>query len=71
MPKTYCDLPFEHQYVHMSGSVRLCCATLENVKDKDGKEYHMNNDTQDKHRKGNTWRNLLPDLEEALTKALK
>jgi len=29
------------------------------------------NDTQDKHRKGNTWRALLPDLEEALTKALK
>lgn len=48
MPKTYCDLPFEHQYVHMSGSVRLCCATLENVKDKDGKEYHMNNDSLEK-----------------------
>jgi len=28
------------------------------------------NDTQDKHRKGNTWRKLLPDLEETLTKAI-
>ncbi len=31
MTKSYCDLPFEHQYVHMSGSIRLCCATLQNV----------------------------------------
>ena len=29
------------------------------------------NDTQDKHRKGNTWRGLLPELEEALTKSQK
>ena len=29
------------------------------------------NDTQDRHRKGKTWRQLLPDLEEALTKSLK
>jgi hypothetical protein len=28
------------------------------------------NDTQDKHRKGKTWRQLLPDLESALTKSL-
>ena len=35
------------------------------------KSFIRYNDTQDKHRKGNTWRNLLPDLEEALTKALK
>ena len=26
------------------------------------------NDTQDKHRKGRTWRELLPELEQALTK---
>ena len=29
------------------------------------------NDTQDNHRKGNTWRGLLPKLEEALTNSLK
>ncbi len=28
------------------------------------------NDTQDRHRKGQTWRNLLPDLEDSLTKSL-
>ena len=39
MSKTYCDFPFEHQYVHMSGSVRLCCATMENVTDKKAIEY--------------------------------
>ena len=35
------------------------------------KSFIRYNDTQDKHRKGNTWRNLLPDLEESLTKFLK
>lgn len=45
MPKTYCDLPFQHQYVHMSGRVRLCCATLENAKDKNAQEYHMDKDS--------------------------
>ena len=29
------------------------------------------NDTQDKHRGHTTWRKLLPDLEEALTKTIK
>jgi len=29
------------------------------------------NDTQDKHRKGKTWRELLPELEETLTKSQK
>jgi hypothetical protein len=29
------------------------------------------NDQQDKFRNGTTWRTLLPELEEALTKALK
>ncbi len=28
------------------------------------------NDTQDKHRKGKTWRELLPDLEQALTDSI-
>jgi len=35
------------------------------------KSFIRYNDTQDKHRKSNTWRNLLPNLEEALTKAIK
>ena len=43
MPKTYCDLPFEHQYVHMSGTVRLCCATLENA-NTNGNNFNMAND---------------------------
>ena len=28
------------------------------------------NDTQDKHRKGKTWRSLLPELEQTLTSNL-
>ena len=45
MPKTYCAFPFQHQYIHMSGSVRLCCATMENATDKKGNRLHMNNDS--------------------------
>ena len=48
MTKTYCAFPFQHQYVHMSGSVRLCCATMENVTDKKGNRVHMNNDSLQK-----------------------
>jgi len=48
MPKTYCAYPFTHQYVHMSGSVRLCCATMENATDKKGNRIHMNNDSLQK-----------------------
>ena len=43
-PKSYCDLPFEHQYIHMSGSIRLCCATLDNVS-KNDRQYHISNDS--------------------------
>ena len=44
--------------------------------DKDTEQYLQNsfvryNDTQDRHRKRNTWRELLPLLEEALTNNLK
>jgi len=28
------------------------------------------NDTQDRHRKGKTWRQLMPELEQALTKSI-
>ena len=48
MSKTYCAYPFQHQYVHMSGSIRLCCATLENATDKKGNRIHMNNDSLQK-----------------------
>ena len=48
MPKTYCSFPFQHQYIHMSGSVRLCCATMENATDKKGNRIHMNNDSLQK-----------------------
>ena len=48
MPKSYCAFPFTHQYVHMSGSMRLCCATMENVTDKKGNRLHMNNDSLEK-----------------------
>ena len=46
--KSYCAFPFQHQYVHMSGSIRLCCATMDNATDKKGNRLHINNDSLQK-----------------------
>jgi MoaA/NifB/PqqE/SkfB family radical SAM enzyme len=43
MSKSYCDMPWEHQYIHMSGSYRLCCATNDNLLDKNNNRHHINN----------------------------
>ena len=48
MSKTYCAFPFSHQYVHMSGSVRLCCATMDNAVNDKGQRFHVNNDSLEK-----------------------
>ena len=43
MPNTYCAKLWNHQYIHGSGSVRLCCATVDNLEDDKGNRYHINN----------------------------
>jgi MoaA/NifB/PqqE/SkfB family radical SAM enzyme len=48
MSKSYCAKLWNHQYVHMSGSFRYCCATMENLKDKKGNRLHINNDSLEK-----------------------
>ena len=48
MSKSYCAKLWNHQYVHMSGSIRYCCATMENLKDKRGNRLHINNDSLEK-----------------------
>ena len=48
MSKSYCAKLWDHQYVHMSGSFRYCCATLENLEDKKGNRLHINNDSLEK-----------------------
>ena len=45
MSKSYCAKLWNHQYVHMSGSLRYCCATMENLKDKKGNRLHINNNS--------------------------
>ena len=45
MSKSYCAKLWNHQYVHMSGSFRYCCATMENLKDKKGNRLHINNNS--------------------------
>lgn len=48
MPKSYCAKLWNHQYVHMSGSIRYCCATMDNIKDSNGNRLHINNDSLEK-----------------------
>ena len=43
MSKTYCSKLWNHQYIHMSGSFRFCCATNDNILDPKGHRYNINN----------------------------
>ena len=43
MSKTYCSKLWNHQYIHMSGSLRFCCATNDNILDPKGHRYNINN----------------------------
>ena len=31
MSKVFCDKPFDHNYVHPNGKMRLCCATVQDI----------------------------------------
>lgn len=43
MSKTYCSKLWDHQYIHMSGSFRFCCATNDNISDSKNNRYNINN----------------------------
>ena len=43
MSKSYCSKLWNHQYIHMSGSFRFCCATNDNILDDKGNRFHINN----------------------------
>lgn len=36
MSKVFCDKPFNHNYIHMNGKMRLCCTTIQNIPSNDG-----------------------------------
>ena len=43
MSKTYCAKLWNHQYIHMSGSFRYCCATMHDIVDKKNNRININN----------------------------
>ncbi len=43
MSKSYCSKLWNHQYIHMSGSFRFCCATNNNILDNHGNSFNINN----------------------------
>ena len=36
MSKVFCNKPFDHNYIHMNGKMRLCCTTIQNIPSNDG-----------------------------------
>ena len=48
MSKSYCARLWHHQYIHMSGHIRYCCATEHRLLDDRGNKLHMNNDSLQK-----------------------
>ena len=48
MSNTYCAKLWNHQYIHMSGSFRYCCATMHNITDKNNNRLHINNNSLEK-----------------------
>ena len=42
MSKSYCSKLWDHQYIHMSGSFRFCCATNDNILNPKGNRYNIN-----------------------------
>jgi len=36
MSKVFCGKPFNHNYIHMNGKMRLCCTTIQNIPSDDG-----------------------------------
>jgi len=47
MSKSYCSKLWNHQYIHMTGSFRFCCATNDNILDDKGNRFHINNTSLD------------------------
>ena len=64
MSKTYCSKLWNHQYIHMSGSYRYCCATMHNLSDNNGNRLHINNDSLQK-----VWNS--PDIKTTRLKMIK
>ena len=45
MSKVFCDKPFNHNYIHTNGKMRLCCISTQNItQDNDYNQFDMNND---------------------------
>lgn len=48
MSKSYCARLWNHQYIHMSGHIRYCCASEHKILDRAGNTLHINNDSLEK-----------------------
>jgi len=45
MSKTYCAKLWDHQYINMSGSVRFCCVSLQDLNDSRGASFNTKHDS--------------------------
>jgi len=50
MSKVFCEKPFNHNYIHMNGKLRLCCISIQNItQDNDYNQFDMNNNDLDEY----------------------
>ena len=64
MSKSYCTKLWNHQYIHMNGSFRYCCASEHIMTDKNNNRLHINNSSLEK-----TWNS--DDIRQARLKMIR
>ena len=64
MSKSYCTKLWNHQYIHMNGSFRYCCASEHIMTDNNNNRLHVNNSSLEK-----TWNS--DDIRQARLKMIR
>lgn len=63
MSKVFCDKPFDHNYVHMNGKLRLCCISIQNITQNDDyKQFDLNKNKIDEYWNSQRMRQIRLDM---------
>lgn len=63
MSKVFCDKPFDHNYIHTNGKMRLCCISTQNItQDNDYNQFDMNNNSIDEYWNSKRMREIRLDM---------
>lgn len=63
MSNVFCDKPFDHNYIHTNGKMRLCCISTENItQDNDYNQFDMNNNSISEYWNSKRMRQIRLDM---------